>query len=136
MEDTKDQEVLRDRRAARALMVNRVKAAMLTLATKHEFIVTTGPFTCCNTCGTYDITQSNLSREPEFRAWAFAFWHQQSHEALWRGDSLYLNHGSFENSDIAATRAGTLLADALRNEGVKVVWDGDPAKKVQCIAFE
>ncbi|REC97295.1 hypothetical protein DEU35_3061 [Microbacterium sp. AG157] len=117
-------------------------------------------FTCCNTCGTAEIDDERTpapndeTGAPQFREWAYTFFHQQDAERLAEEPAhLFLTFSAFaplrdldpgllaaaDVGDEAArsevwrqtdARVGRIVADALAEAGLPVEWDGDPAHRI------
>lgn len=113
-------------------------------------------FTCCQNCGTTEIDDERTplaGAEPgqyAWREWAYTFFHQQDAERLVDEPTvLPLSYSAFRAApqlDPALVRAardgdaeaarrvrietdgtvGTIVADALREQGLTVDWDGNP----------
>lgn len=114
-------------------------------------------FTCCQGCGNEEIADE---RTPAWRGgydgyleWGYTFFHQQDTDRLNEGTVLYLAYGTFapvkgldpallaradagdpaaraQVTDASLTRAGTVVADALRYAGLAVTWDGTPGQRI------
>lgn len=66
------------------------------------------------------------------RARGYAFYHQQDTEAVVDGNGLCISFGtgSRNESEQAALRIGNEVADALRQQGLAVDWDGTWSKRI------
>lgn len=114
-------------------------------------------FTCCQGCGNDEIaderTPVSTGRYGGFMEWGYAYFHQQDTDRLAEGAGLFLAYGTFapitgldpdllaradagdaaartQVRDASLTRAGTVVADALRYAGLDVVWDGTPGQRI------
>lgn len=118
-------------------------------------------FTCCQNCGTTEIDDERTLLDPPppegqypWREWAYTFFHQQDADRLDESPAvLHLTYSAWKvapgidpeliSQAVEDPRAfaelyrqtdryvGSQVADALRNEGLDVAWDGDPGKRVQ-----
>lgn len=66
------------------------------------------------------------------RARGYAFYHQQDTEAVVDGNGLCISFGtgSRDESEQAALRIGNEVADALRQQGLAVDWDGTWSRRI------
>lgn len=137
---------------------DRLRAAFDGLAS--EGVLTRMNFTCCQTCGTAEIDDERtpLENVPDgeypWREWAYTFFHEQDTERLaYSPSTLYLGYSFFRplpetapelvararDGDQEARRTiatetdravGTLVAQALSDQGLEVEWDGSPGQRI------
>ncbi|MCX6956374.1 MAG: hypothetical protein NTV51_29925 [Verrucomicrobia bacterium] len=60
----------------------------------------------------------------------YSYYHMQDTEHAVGGHGVYLAYGATEEGAAAATRIAHEICDALRDEGLKVDWDGTPQRRV------
>ncbi|MEH6698729.1 MAG: hypothetical protein V7672_08520 [Brevundimonas sp.] len=82
-------------------------------------------FTCCGTCGAYEIGGELEDARSQGRpARGYAFYHQQDTERGIEGEGLYLNYGACEEGEDAAVAIGHEIVAALKAKGLSPDWDG------------
>ena len=104
-----------------------VKSAVLRTFTKLRTtgLVCRSNFTCCGTCGAYEITEMAGKRD---NTRGYAFWHRQDETGLRAGGDLYLRFGAFDWSSKTSEEVAQQIVDELRREpSIQVEWNGDPA---------
>jgi len=77
---------------------------------------------CCQSCGSADL---HGQIQDDDRYHGIAFYHEQDDEYARNNGSLYIAYGSKEGTEEAAALVGQVVAEALREAGLTVVWDGD-----------
>ena len=109
----------------------RVKAAFKALR-KAGFIARAN-LACCMSCA---IAELNEIAEKQHRDRA-AYWHRQDDESFRKGQPLHIRFcylpekETDENTTVIEKEIGEQVADALRNAGLLIEWDGNPAKTIQ-----
>jgi uncharacterized protein DUF6891 len=88
-------------------------------------IVARADFTCCQNCGTAEISGEVLEGT---RVRGYTFCHRQDVEAGVRGEGVHLSYGTFGTGD--AVEVAQEVVAALRGCGLTVHWDGDPARRI------
>lgn len=115
-------------------------------------------FTCCQTCGTAEIDDERTPADDgggyPWREWAYTFFHEQDAERLIESPAiLFLSYSAFRPAPdldpalVQAARAGDedarrsvvretdasvgrTVANAVRETGLHVDWDGDPGQRI------
>lgn len=92
-------------------------------------------FSCCNTCGNYEITTSHVNNPKLRNKKGYVFYHRQSHNSFKESGNCYLNYGAFYSGDdsFESTKTkeiGELIFQALKNQDLPVIWDKDPNNKI------
>jgi uncharacterized protein DUF6891 len=88
-------------------------------------IVARADFTCCQNCGTAEISGEVLEGT---RVRGYTFCHRQDIEAGVRGEGVHLSYGTFGTGD--AVEIAQEVVAALRGRGLTAHWDGDPARRI------
>ncbi|MEV4556505.1 hypothetical protein AB0K51_05855 [Kitasatospora sp. NPDC049285] len=88
-------------------------------------------FTCCRSCGHGEIWADG---EPDARG--FVYFHRQCTESAARGEDLMLLYGGFDDSEATTTAVGHEVAEALRDIGLTVRWDGDPGHAIRVVDLD
>jgi hypothetical protein len=84
-------------------------------------------FACCQSCAHAEIWDE--AADPS--KWrGYAFYHQQDTEAAVDGNGLYLGFGAKVAGASESASIGSEIAEALRAEGLQVVWDGDVRTRI------
>lgn len=88
-------------------------------------------FSCCGTCGTTEIQdEMETASRGGTQVRGYAFYHMQDTESAVEGHGLYLNYGAVEDGEAAAVGIGQEIVEALKQEGLKVDWDGTWAVRI------
>lgn len=94
-------------------------------------------FSCCNSCATFELCDNRKDSEKLQKKYkGFCFYHQQEASSLKRlADvsedlSVLLNFGSFEDDKISDAEVAKSIIDVLKNQGLKVTWNGDVSQKI------
>lgn len=100
-------------------------------ALTKQGIIAEHTFLCCNNCGG-SAMQNQLypSWSGAAPATGYVFYHEQDADYVVAegGTTLYLSHGSFGDHDEANA---ALIVKVLREHGLQVDWDGDPARRIR-----
>ena len=91
-------------------------------------------FTCCNTCGRYEIRGEMAQEQSQGRQLiGYTFFHSQDTESAAAGGDLFLSYGpsSLTTTDESVLAVGRIVATTLRNAGFQVEWGENPARKIQ-----
>lgn len=83
---------------------------------RKEGIVAKQNFTCCNTCGMYEMGENHPGKD-------YVFYHAQATSDLQDEGFVYLNFGT--------VHAAQRLADLAAKAGLKVTWNGSEDRKVR-----
>lgn len=79
-------------------------------------------FSCCNTCGSYDLSETVRNRKLK----GYVFWHRQS-DTAWRGDELREGLWLGWNGDAAD------IVRILRESGLVVEHDSTDGRKIEVV---
>jgi hypothetical protein len=108
---------------------DRLDGAFAELETKG--IVARQNFTCCQTCGHYEIGgQIEAAREAGREVHGYTFYHMQDTEGAVEGDGLYLAYGALEPDDDALVAVGKEIVKVLRRHKLKVRWNGSGSERI------
>lgn len=94
-------------------------------------------FSCCSNCGNFEIRQEIAELQAQGRSLAgYAYFHFQDTESAVEEGRLYLAYGpsGFSATEEAVIEIGRIVATSLRNAGLRVEWDENPAKRL-CVAM-
>ena len=95
-------------------------------ALEAEGVVARQNFTCCSTCGHYEIGDEIAGAEDEGREVAgYAFYHMQDTQRAAEGGGIYVRYGSNEGGPEPAA-VGRRIVAAVEAAGLKAEWDGSP----------
>lgn len=87
-------------------------------------IVAREDFTCCSTCGHYEMGQMGNGFK------GYVFYHNQDTERARENGKLYLAYGCLtDNSDEATEKIGNEIKKELENVGFEVKWNGTASEK-------
>ena len=95
-------------------------------------------FSCCMSCATYELTDMARARK-KYRA---VYWHRQDDAHFREGFPLhiryfYLSPEDDDNDTSAEERTvGEQVAAALRNQNLRIDWDGNPNRTIQIIGIQ
>jgi hypothetical protein len=91
-------------------------------------IIARQDYTCCNTCGHYeirDLLRSAARAERDVRG--YVFFHMQDTDRVVVGEPLALRYGSRDRDAASDVAVGREIVSALRDEGLTATWNEDPA---------
>jgi hypothetical protein len=94
-------------------------------------IIARQDFTCCNTCGHYeirDLLRDATKADRDVRG--YVFFHMQDTDRVVAGEPLALRYGSPDRDEQSDLVVGRAIADALRAEGIETSWDEDPTRVI------
>lgn len=136
--NTKAKSALESALAARALEqlswpevtdCDRLDAAFADL--EAEQIVARQNFSCCGTCGSYEIWDEAKAEEAKGKSVrGYAFYHMQDTESAVEGDGVYLNYGAAADGEHAAVEIGHRIVRQLEQHGLRTNWDGTLNKRI------
>jgi hypothetical protein len=106
------------------LMRGRLVAAFTTL--REDGVLARECFQCCGTCA-WSGLEEELEAEPKWRGGAY--WHEQDDDRLREHGRMFIGYGGRDGGDDAAI--GREVAAALRAQGLLVIWDGDPSRRLE-----
>jgi hypothetical protein len=90
-------------------------------------IVARQNFTCCSTCGHYEIgdeiKQAKKKRRPVS---GYAFYHMQDTESAVEGGGIYIKYDTLANDEEKKKAVGRKIVEALEEAELETEWDGDP----------
>ena len=90
-------------------------------------IVARQNFTCCSTCGRYEIgdeiTAAKKKRRPVS---GYAFYHMQDTEGAVEGGGIYIKYDTLTNDEEKKKEVGRKIVTALEESDLDAVWNGDP----------
>lgn len=108
---------------------DRLDAALAAL--EQGGIVARQNFTCCGTCGSYEIwDEIEAFEQGGKRAYGYVFYHMQDTEAAVDGSGLFLNYGACEEGEEPAIATGRAIVTQLEQHGLKTDWDEDWGKRI------
>ncbi|MFQ5801391.1 MAG: hypothetical protein ACE5JQ_00670 [Candidatus Methylomirabilales bacterium] len=83
-------------------------------------------FMCCTTCASNGVAWDAEITGVK----GGVYWHAQDEESLGQRNELHIGFAAagFDSGNTA--EVGKILAETLTEEGLDVIWDGDPNKKV------
>lgn len=94
-------------------------------------IVARQHFTCCQTCGHYEIWDEIRQTQTEGQpVRGYVFYHMQDTESAYQEGLLYLAYGSTERTAAAMQTIGHEIVAALQNVGLLVSWNGELNKRI------
>jgi len=99
-------------------------------------------FLCCNTCARYSLTnRAEELREKGKEVKGAMFWHKQAEQGFWDDGRLFIVSGTLDSDKfgeigLPTVEVGEILSEALKKEGIIVVWDGNPEEKILVKAYE
>lgn len=94
-------------------------------------------FTCCNSCGHYEMTE-DIHRDRRFREAqidGYVFYHRQDAEIAVIDGVLNLRHATIGDDDARALAVARHVETALRDVGLAPVWDGNLDRTIQLHGF-
>lgn len=112
-------------------MHSKVTAAFKQL--RSQGVIARQSFSCCEGCGSGELaTLVNNARAKGKNIKGGVFYHQQDTQSFKRYGVVYIGFGSAKDnpSDEEEVMVGTLLSNALKAQGLTVVWDGSSATRV------
>jgi hypothetical protein len=108
---------------------DRLDAAFVEL--ERSGIVARQNFTCCQTCGHYEIgDEITAAREAGREVRGYTFYHMQDTESAVEGGGLCLAYGALEPGDGALVAVGREIVKVLCRHDLKPEWDGSGAKRI------
>lgn len=94
-------------------------------------IVARQHFTCCQTCGHYEIwDEIRQTEEIGQTVRGYVFYHMQDTESAYQDGFLYLAYGSTERTAEAMQKIGHEIVTALQDAGLIVSWNGELNKRI------
>lgn len=88
-------------------------------------------FSCCGTCGAYEIWDEAAALEAAGTpVRGYAFYHVQDTESAVRGYGLYLNYGAAAEGEAAALAIAGEIVAALQQRGLRVDWNGQWSRRI------
>ncbi len=95
---------------------------------EKDGIVARQNFTCCQSCGSYEIGDEIDAAKKKGAVIGYTFYHQQDTESAADGCGLYLLYGALKAKD--AKRVAKAIVGALKGAGLKTTWDGDLGTRI------
>jgi hypothetical protein len=94
-------------------------------------IVARQNFTCCQTCGHYEIgDEIAAARKAGREVRGYAFYHMQDTESAVEGSGLYLAYGALEEGNDALVAIGREIVKVLRRHKLKSRWGGSGSDRI------
>ena len=98
---------------------------------ERQGIVARQNFTCCSTCGHYEIGDEIKDAKKERKKRAapvsgYAFYHMQDTESAVAGGGIYIKYDTLKDDREKKIAVGQKIVEALTAAGLKTEWDGDP----------
>src|SRR5688572_8229272 len=89
-------------------------------------------FSCCSTCGAYDINEEIARAEDDGRTVdGFTFYHQQDAERAAEGAPLFLTFGAVDSDEDEDTvQIGRRIVEQLEAVGLETDWDGTAERRI------
>jgi hypothetical protein len=88
-------------------------------------------FSCCGTCGAYEIWDEAASLEAAGTpVRGYAFYHVQDTESAVEGYGLHLSYGAAEEGEAAAVAIAGEIVAALQQQGLRVDWNGQWSRRI------
>ncbi|MCS7072712.1 MAG: hypothetical protein NZM00_14500 [Anaerolinea sp.] len=88
-------------------------------------------FSCCGTCGAYEIWDEAAALEAAGTpVRGYAFYHVQDTESAVEGYGLYLSYGAATEGEAAALAIADEIVAALRQQGLRVDWNGQWSRRI------
>lgn len=108
---------------------DRLDAAFAALETKG--IIARQNFTCCGTCGSYEIgDEIEAAQKAGLPAHGYTFYHMQDTDRAVEGDGIYLNYGSEEEGEEAALAVAAEIVAELEAHGLQTNWNGSLNQRI------
>jgi hypothetical protein len=90
-------------------------------------IVARQNFTCCSTCGHYEIGDEIAAARKKRRPVAgYAFFHMQDTARAVEGGGVYIRYDTLANGSDKKNEVGRKIVAAVERAGLKAEWDGSP----------
>ncbi|NJO81928.1 MAG: hypothetical protein HC828_03505 [Blastochloris sp.] len=128
------QELLRDLLAEQAIWPAITDCDRLDMAfaqLQATGIVCRQDFSCCGTCGAYEIWDEIATVEDGGGVvHGYAFYHTQDTESALEGYGLYLNYGARLKGEVAALAVAAEIVAALQQHGLTVDWNGSWDRRI------
>lgn len=94
-------------------------------------IVARQNFTCCQTCGHYEIWEEiQQTEEMGQPVRGYVFYHMQDTESASREGCLFLAYGATERTAESMTEIAQEIIDALQDVGLITFWNGELNKRI------
>lgn len=81
-------------------------------------IVAQENFTCCQTCGSYEIAEHAVEGD-----YGYVFYHQQDTERAVEGDGVYLSYGNIGSDEKPLTDITDQIVNTIEKHGLRVNWN-------------
>lgn len=97
---------------------------------ERQGVVARQNFTCCSTCGHYEIGDEIATFRKKKKKSApvsgYAFYHMQDTESAVEGGGIYIKYDTLSNDEAQKVAVGEAIVAALTAAGLRPEWDGDP----------
>lgn len=97
---------------------------------EKDGIVARQNFTCCQTCGHYEIEDEVAGAAKRRKVRGYTFFHTQDTERAAAGEGLFLAYGSTAGSEAATIDVARHIVAAIERAGLKADWDGSTATRI------
>lgn len=97
-------------------------------ALERSGVIARQNFTCCQTCGHYEIWDE--VEKTDANADGYVFFHMQDTESAYEGHGLYLAYGSTRENEEQSVSVALRIVCALREAGLVPEWDGDVGRRI------
>ncbi|HSH04805.1 MAG TPA: hypothetical protein VLL52_19995 [Anaerolineae bacterium] len=94
-------------------------------------IVARQHFTCCQTCGHYEIDDEVRGAAKRQEVLGYVFYHQQDTASAVERGYLYLAFGAVVDAPQQVKLVGERVVQALRDVGLSVKWEGDINRRIR-----
>ncbi len=99
-------------------------------------IVARQTFTCCSTCGHYEIWDEIRQAKEEHPVEGYVFYHMQDTESAAAGGGLFLAYGAVEEGEEALIAVGRKIVLAMERAGLRTEWNGQGNTRIQIVALD
>jgi hypothetical protein len=89
-------------------------------------IVARQNFTCCSTCGHYEIGAEVVAARKRRPVTGYAFYHMQDTERAVEGGGVYVKYDALSDDRARKAEVGRRIVAAVEQAGLRAEWDGDP----------
>lgn len=98
---------------------------------ERQGIVARQNFTCCSTCGHYEIGDEIRDAKKQRKKRSapvsgYAFYHMQDTESAVEGGGIYIKYDTLKDDREKKIAVGQKIVEVLEAAGLRTEWDGDP----------
>lgn len=113
-------------------ITKRLSVAFRLMRERH--LIARQNFTCCQTCGSYEIVEDAMKRiAAGRRVDGYAFFHHQDAQSLRASEDFHIAYGSVQDNcaDSAVENVGKIVVDCLTLAGISTEWSGSPHQRIR-----